>query len=89
MHQNNFLHRDLKCSNIFYTKDNKYKIGNLIRSTTSKKGMGRTLKGAQYYTCPEVWKDKPYDTKCDIWSLGCILYEMASLSPPFKANNLK
>lgn len=51
--------------------------------------MARTQTGTPYYTSPEVWKDRPYDSKCDIWSLGCVIYEMASLSPPFRANNLK
>lgn len=51
--------------------------------------MARTQTGTPYYTSPEVWKDRPYDSKCDIWSLGCVIYEMASLHPPFRANNLK
>lgn len=51
--------------------------------------MARTQTGTPYYTSPEVWNDRPYDSKCDIWSLGCVVYEMASLNPPFRASNLK
>ena len=43
----------------------------------------QTQTGTPYYASPEVWNDKPYDSKCDIWSLGCVIYELASLCPPF------
>jgi NIMA (never in mitosis gene a)-related kinase len=54
-----------------------------------KKELAHTQTGTPFYASPEVWNDLPYDSKSDIWSFGCILYEMAALSPPFKANDLQ
>jgi NIMA (never in mitosis gene a)-related kinase len=39
-----------------------------------KKGLAYTQTGTPYYASPEVWNDKPYDGKSDIWSLGCVIY---------------
>lgn len=49
----------------------------------------QTQTGTPYYASPEVWKDKPYDNKSDIWSLGAVLYEMITLKPPFTANSMQ
>ena len=68
------LHRDLKSANVFLNKDDTVKLGYLNVSKVAKRGMARTQTGTPYYTSPEVWKDKPYDSKCDIWSLGCVIY---------------
>jgi NIMA (never in mitosis gene a)-related kinase len=58
-------------------------------SKVTKKGLGYTQTGTPYYASPEVWKDKPYDAKSDIWSLGCVLYEMITLKPPFRATDMQ
>ena len=89
LHDMGILHRDLKCANIFVSNEGEYKLGDLNVSKVSKKGMAKTHTGTPYYTAPEVWKDKEYDLKCDIWSLGCVAYEMAALKPPFRASNLR
>ena len=58
-------------------------------SKVIKKGLGYTQTGTPYYASPEVWKDQPYDAKSDIWSLGCVLYEMITLKPPFRAADMQ
>lgn len=58
-------------------------------SKLAKLGLLQTQTGTPYYASPEVWKDQPYDYKSDIWSLGCVLYEMSSLKPPFRADDME
>ena len=82
------MHRDLKAANIFISSDGVYKLGDLNVSKVLKKGLAYTQTGTPYYASPEVWKDEPYDMKSDIWSLGCVLYEMATLQPPFQAEDM-
>ena len=53
-----------------------------------KKELAYTQTGTPYYASPEVWQDKPYELKSDIWSFGCIVYELCALKPPFTANDL-
>ena len=88
LHELNILHRDLKSANVFLMKDGSVKLGDLNVSKVQRKGMGYTQTGTPYYASPEVWNDKPYDTKSDIWSMGCVLYEMITLKPPFRAQNM-
>ena len=56
-------------------------------SKVAKKGLLFTQTGTPYYASPEVWKEKPYDNKSDIWSLGCVLYELCTLKHPFESTN--
>ena len=89
LHSNNIIHRDIKCLNLFLSKDHHVKIGDLGVSTiTSLGGMHCTRVGTPLYLSPELVKQVPYDYKTDIWSFGCSLYHLASLDPPFTGNNL-
>ena len=88
LHDLNIIHRDLKSSNIFLFADGTAKIGDLNVSKVINKGVGFTQTGTPYYASPEVWKDQPYDIKSDIWSLGCVTFEMLALRPPFRAENM-
>lgn len=88
LHDLKIVHRDIKCANIFLTKNGIIKLGDLNVSKVNKKGMMQTQTGTPYYASPEVWKDRPYDYRSDIWSLGCVLYEMITLMPPFRAQSM-
>ena len=89
LHSHQIMHRDLKSANIFLMKDGILKIGDLNVSKLSKNNYARTKTGTPYYLAPEVWEDRPYDYKCDIWSIGCIIYELCTLIPPFRGTNFK
>ena len=53
-----------------------------------KDGLNYTQAGTPYYSSPEVWKDIPYDFKSDVWSLGCIIYELTCTVLPFQARDM-
>ena len=88
LHENNIMHRDIKCANIFLMKNGLLKLGDLNVSKIAKLGIAQTQTGTPYYISPEIWEEKPYDYKCDIWSVGCIIYEMCTLHPPFRGTSL-
>ena len=88
LHELNILHRDLKSANVFLFSNGLAKLGDLNVSKVTRKGLGYTQTGTPYYASPEVWKNQPYDNKSDVWSLGCVIYEMCKLIPPFQAKNM-
>ena len=90
LHSHNIIHRDIKCLNLFITKDRHIKIGDLGVSAFSSSGdnLHYTRVGTPLYISPELVKQKPYDYKTDIWSFGCSLYHLACLEPPFTGGNL-
>ncbi|NWY28202.1 NEK11 kinase, partial [Pheucticus melanocephalus] len=88
MHERWILHRDLKAKNIFL-KDNLLKIGDFGVSCLlmGSCDLATTFTGTPYYMSPEVLKHQGYNTKSDIWSLGCILYEMCCMNHAFTGQN--
>nr|XP_019792229.2 serine/threonine-protein kinase Nek3 isoform X6 [Tursiops truncatus] len=91
IHKKRVLHRDIKSKNIFLTQNGKVKLGDFgsARLLSSPMAFACTYVGTPYYVPPEIWENMPYNNKSDIWSLGCILYELCTLKHPFQANSWK
>lgn len=89
LHDMGIMHRDIKSSNIFLFSDKTAKLGDLnVCKILSNDILGHTQAGTPAYAAPEVWMERPYGLKSDIWSLGCVLYEMVTLRCPFREDNM-
>ncbi|KAH7474577.1 Serine/threonine-protein kinase Nek6 [Phytophthora ramorum] len=90
LHQGRIMHRDLKPANIFLTLKGVVKVGDLGlgRYLSENTVEARSKVGTPLYMSPEVLRGESYDWKSDVWSMGCILYELAMLRSPFKSEGL-
>lgn len=87
-HKNNICHRDLKPENILFDNEGRIKV---IDFGTAKKvdpedGM-KGVKGTPYYVAPEIISQMKYNEKCDIWSIGVIMYILLTGIPPFNGDS--
>eukprot|EP01135_Chromosphaera_perkinsii_P000738 Nk52_evm26s151 gene=Nk52_evmTU26s151 len=91
VHDRKILHRDLKSQNIFLSNNDIIKLGDFGIARVLKNTMeqARTCIGTPYYLSPELCENKPYNNKSDIWSLGCVLYEITTLRHAFESGNMK
>jgi len=90
LHAKHILHRDLKPSNIFLTISGDVRLGDFgmskVMSCTG--AYARTFVGTPYYVSPEVIQEKPYAWPADVWSMGCIWFQMCAQRVPFEARNI-
>ncbi|CAL8308598.1 unnamed protein product [Lota lota] len=90
LHQNNIVHRDLKCENILLTVGNQVKITDFGfgRFLEGHSELSSTFCGSSSYAPPEVLLGIQYDPrKSDIWSIGVILYVMLTACMPYDDSN--
>ncbi|XP_024120060.1 serine/threonine-protein kinase Nek5 isoform X3 [Oryzias melastigma] len=92
IHDKKVLHRDIKSQNIFLSDGGmKAKLGDfgIARMLNHSMDLARTCVGTPYYLSPEICESRPYNNKTDIWSLGCVLYELCTLRHPFEGSSLR
>ncbi|KAK3285102.1 hypothetical protein CYMTET_7268 [Cymbomonas tetramitiformis] len=92
VHDRKILHRDLKGQNVFMCAGGKMlKVGDfgVAKVLEGTMQLATTAVGTPYYLSPEICQGKAYNAKSDVWSLGCVLYEMVTLKHAFDASTLK
>lgn len=83
------IHRDIKPANIFLDADHNVKLGDfgLAKRLNNEDNFGMTMLNDAYYLSPEQLTTGTFTEKTDIWAIGCLLYQMATLNVPFPGEN--
>ncbi|XP_023578853.1 serine/threonine-protein kinase 36 isoform X2 [Octodon degus] len=90
LHSHRILHRDMKPQNILLAKDGSIKLCDFgfARAMSTNTMVLTSIKGTPLYMSPELVEERPYDHTADLWSVGCILYELAVGTPPFYTTSI-
>nr|KAF6268252.1 serine/threonine kinase 36 [Pipistrellus kuhlii] len=90
LHSHRILHRDMKPQNILLAKGGGIKLCDFgfARAMSTNTMVLTSIKGTPLYMSPELVEERPYDHTADLWSVGCILYELAVGTPPFYTTSI-
>jgi NIMA (never in mitosis gene a)-related kinase 10 len=88
--EKHIVHRDLTSNNIMLSENDRITITDFGLAKLKENDCSKMLSvvGTMFYSCPEIIKNEPYNDKADIWAIGCVLYEMCCLEPPFCTSNM-
>ena len=87
LHDQNFIHRDVKPANIFITNEGNVKLADFNVGKENNRNLVKTRIGTPLIMSPEVLQGKEYSNKTDIWSLGCVIIELATMKRPYEAEH--
>lgn len=89
IHEIGIMHRDIKTLNIFFMQSGLLKLGDfgIAKILDSKMDLAETQVGTPLYMSPEIIEGKKYSNKTDLWALGCVMYEICTLTRVFDATN--
>jgi len=88
VHSLRILHRDVKTRNVFAMESGDVKLGDFGLSRVLHTTLAHTQCGTPYYLSPEAARGEGYAVPADAWGVGVILFELLTLTRPFKAGNL-
>ena len=83
-HSRNVIHRDLKPENILLNTNGAVKVADFgVARTMENSSAAKSRTGTSYYMAPEVFREAGYGLAADVYSLGCVLFDLLSGNPPF------
>lgn len=92
VHAKGIAHRDLKPANLMFRADRSLVLADFGIAKGQSDLLNRTasghIVGSPYYLSPEQAESKPVDARCDLYSLGVIIFELLTGKKPFRASNL-
>ena len=88
LHEQGWIHRDIKPDNFLVNEEGDVKLIDFALAARERKGLGKLfgrtkVQGTRSYMAPEQIRGKGLDARTDIYSFGCMLYELVSGRLPF------